>query len=263
MRGAILDLCIEGRGKVTVEILVEQQRLLEEVSATYRRDSEQDNRMRELCIRTMRPWMSKTDSVLEVGCSDGFMTEMLSGMAETVDVVEASARFAELARHRGLPNVSVHHGMVESYVPHRRFDKIALSWVLTHVLDASQLLQTLRGWLSERGLMFVVVPNARVLSRQLALHMGLVDDLYQLTENDRKHGHKRVYDRVTLRRQLEGAGFDVVSECGLMLKPLADFQMDQLYERGVLVEEHIEGLFRLRLEYPDSASAIFCVCRAK
>jgi hypothetical protein len=54
-----------------------------------------------------------------------------------------------------------------------------------------------------------------------------------------------------------------VSQGGLMLKPLADYQMDILYQQQVLQEAHVDGLFRLGLEYPDFASAVFSIARVK
>ena len=35
----------------------------------------------------------------------------------------------------------------------------------------------------------VAVPNAQSVSRQLAQELGFVEDLLDLTENDRAHGH--------------------------------------------------------------------------
>ena len=107
------------------------------------------------------------------------------------------------------------------------------------------------------------MPNARALSRQLALHMGLLKDLKELTENDHNHGHRRVYDRVTINADIAAAGFENVSQGGIMLKILADFQMDQLIDNGMLRDQQIDGLYSLGLEYPDLCGSLFSVCRIK
>jgi hypothetical protein len=117
--------------------------------------------------------------------------------------------------------------------------------------------------LKSDGLLMIVVPNARALSRQLALHMGLISDLKALTENDRNHGHRRVYDRVSLDRDIKSAGFENLCQGGIMLKILADFQMDELISMQVLQDEHIDGLYGLGLEYPDLCGSLFSVCRPK
>lgn len=190
------------------------------------------------------------------------MTDLLSRRVARLEVVEAADTFLQTARARGLPNVRFHHSMIEAFRPTTRFDAIFATWVLTHLTDPAATLAHLRGLLAPGGLLFVAVPNARVLSRQLAMHMGLIPDLYALTDNDRNHGHQRAYDRKLLNRELDGAGFETIDQGGLMLKILADQQMDQLFADGMLGEPHAEAFYRMGREYPDLASAIFSVCKS-
>jgi len=133
--------------------------------------------------------------------------------------------------------------------------------VLEHVHDAVDFLKLAGKLLTDDGLLFVVVPNARAASRQLARHMRLLDDLFVLTPNDINHGHRRVYDRTLLNRDIEAAGLLQIGQGGLLLKLLADFQMDKLIESGVLGEPQLEGLYKMGLEYPDLAGSLFSICR--
>ncbi|BBL71579.1 class I SAM-dependent methyltransferase [Methylogaea oryzae] len=242
---------------------LEQQAFLERISQSYRRESPQDDIVRRQCVQTFEPWLDATQSGLEIGCSDGQMSELLAQRLNTLDVVEASATFLQALERRGLDNVTAHHGLIEQFRPTRRYQRIFATWVLTHLPDPTQVLTRLKDLLAPDGLLFVVVPNARSLSRQLALHMGLVGDLYELTENDRNHGHRRAYDRARLDRETRACGYDTVAQGGLMLKILADYQMDQLYRDGMLNGDHVEGFRRLGLEYPDLSSAIYSVCRVR
>lgn len=133
--------------------------------------------------------------------------------------------------------------------------------MLTHLVDVPHVLNRIKSLLRPSGLVFVAVPNSRVLSRQLALNMNLIPDLYSLSENDRNHGHRRAYDRPKLDREIGDAGFEVIARGGLMLKPFADFQMDELYEAGFLNKDHVEGLYKLGQQIPELASAIYSVCK--
>jgi hypothetical protein len=47
------------------------------------------------------------------------------------------------------------------------------------------------------------------------------------------------------------------------LKLLADFQMDQLIDQGMLKDQHLDGLYALGLEYPDLCGSLFSVCKLK
>ena len=241
--------------------LSNQRALLDGVATTYRRNSAQDDVMRKLCVRTFAPWLRQHQSALEVGCSDGKMTEMLAAHVREIDVVEATAFFLAEARKRNVPNATFHHAMIEQFEPDKKYDRIFATWILTHMVDAASALVHLRGLLAPGGLLLVTVPNVRVLSRQLALHMGLLSDLYGLSDNDRAHGHVRAYDRQRLNLEIRQAGFEPVEQGGLMLKILADYQMDALFDSKLLGDQHVEGFYRLGREYPDLCSAIYSVCR--
>ena len=245
------------------EYIADEKAFLEKVFHTYSVDScHQTAIMRQLIVRTFKPFINGGCG-LELGCSDGFMTEMLSASLSHLDVVDGSRQFIAEARSRGLSNVSFIEALFEEFATETRYDFVFASYILEHVFDPIAIMKMARSVLKPDGLLMIVVPNARALSRQLALHMGLIDDLKALTENDRNHGHRRVYDRVTLGRDLESAGFENLTQGGIMLKILADFQMDELISNRVLQDKHIDGLYRLGLEYPDLCGSLFSICRPK
>jgi hypothetical protein len=61
---------------------------------------------------------------------------------------------------------------------------------------------------------------------------------------------------------IKEAGLTQVGQGGLLLKLLADFQMDKMVEAGILGEPQIDGLYKMGLEYPHFAGSLFSVCRA-
>ena len=238
----------------------EELEFLKRVYSTYTVDvSKQTAKMRELAVRTFSPYL-KGGTCLELGCSDGFMTELLAQKVENLVVVDGSKEFLSQARERGLSNVTFEFGLFENYRSVHKFDYIVASYILEHVKDPVRILKNAKSLMSSSGKLFVVVPNARALSRQLALHMGYIKDLKYLTDNDLNHGHRRVYDRASLNADLNAAGFTSIHEGGLMLKLLADFQMDQLFESNFLSDDHVNGLYKLGLEYPDLCGSLFNVC---
>jgi 2-polyprenyl-3-methyl-5-hydroxy-6-metoxy-1,4-benzoquinol methylase len=243
--------------------IADEKAFLEKASHTYTVDtSHQTATMRQLIVRTFRPFI-KGGCGLELGCSDGFMTEMLSATLSHLDVVDGSQKFLAEARARKLSNVSFIETLFEEFESETRYDYVFASYILEHVFDPIAIMKMAKSVLKSDGLLMIVVPNARALSRQLALHMGLISDLKALTENDRNHGHRRVYDRVSLDRDIKSAGFENLCQGGIMLKILADFQMDELISMQVLQDEHIDGLYGLGLEYPDLCGSLFSVCRPK
>ncbi len=235
---------------------------LESVIDTYvTSESPQDRLIKTLAVRTFAPFMRPGGRALEFGCCDGFMTSLIAPLCDHLTVIDGSKTFIEMAKKRVPQNVSFVHTLFEDYAPEQKFDYVFATYVLEHVSDSIEFLKLAHSLLSPHGLLFIVVPNARALSRQLARHMGLLDSLFTLTPNDINHGHRRVYDRVSLNRDLDAASLLQVSQGGLLLKLLADFQMDKLLQSSVLGEPQTEGLYKMGLEYPDLAGSLFSVCR--
>jgi len=247
----------------TEKFIAAEKEFLDKVYHTYTVDtSAQTMAMRKLIVRTFRPYL-KGGRGLELGCSDGFMTEMIAQKLDRLDVVDGSKKFLEEAAKRNLPGVRFIDSLFEEFTATDRYGYVFASYILEHVHDPVAVMKMARTVLEPDGLLFIIVPNARALSRQLALHMGLLKDLKDLTENDRNHGHRRVYDRVALNGDIAAAGFENLSQGGVMLKILADFQLDQLIGNGMLKDEHIDGLYSLGLEYPDLCGSLFSVCRIR
>lgn len=247
--------------KINRTFVARERRFLDKVYSTYTVDtSSQTMVMRKLIARTFEPFLHGGRG-LELGCSDGFMTEILSKQVDRLDVVDGSRKFLAEASKRKLPNVRFVYSLFEEFKTREKYDYVFASYILEHVFDPVAVMKMARTVLKPDGRLLIVVPNARALSRQLALHMGLLKDLKELTENDHNHGHRRVYDRVALNRHITEAGFENVAQGGIMLKILADFQMDQLLSGGMLKDQHVDGLYALGLEYPDLCGSLFSVCR--
>ena len=244
----------------------DEMKFLESVINTYvTSDSSQDRLIKSLAIRTFKPYINQKGPrrTLEFGCCDGFMTSLISDMVDDLTVVDGSQTFIDIASKKVNNDVKFVHTLFEDFNPDKKFDYIFATYVLEHVNDSVGFLSLVKNLLNENGLLFLVVPNARALSRQLARHMGLLEDLYALTPNDINHGHRRVYDRVLLDRDIDKVGLVQVGQGGLLLKLLADFQMDKLIDSGVLGEQQQEGLYKMGLEYPDLAGSLFSICKAK
>lgn len=242
----------------------DEKKFLESVYQTYTvHDSSQTREMRGLIFKTFEPFINPNGVGLELGCSDGLLTEMLSKNLKSLDVVDGSKKFIDEAIKRPLKNVNFIYSLFEEFSSQKKYDFIFASYILEHVLNPIQILKIVADYLKPNGLAFIVVPNSRALSRQLAFHMGLIDDLKTLTQNDIGHGHRRVYDRASLNMDIEAANLEHISQGGIMLKILADFQMDELIDSNFLQKKHLDGLYKLGLEFPDFCGSLFSICRRK
>lgn len=238
---------------------------LEATGETYAKGSPQDQVIRGLIARTFAPYLRPTMCGLQLGYAEGVDTALFAPLLQHLDVVEGNPTFFEAGCADPLPHVTMHHDLFETFLPkvENTYDAVFAVYVLEHVEDPVQLLRLARTSLKEKGVLFAVVPNANALSRQLALHMGILPSLTDLTPRDLEHGHRRVYDCNTLAQHVESAGLHIIAQGGVMLKILADFQLDQLLQLGILGEAQVDGLYSLGHKYPELCGSLYAVCASE
>jgi 2-polyprenyl-3-methyl-5-hydroxy-6-metoxy-1,4-benzoquinol methylase len=141
------------------------------------------------------------------------------------------------------------------------FDNIFLTHVLEHIDDPVKVLKRINNeWLSKKGRLFLVCPNANAPSRQIAVKMGLISHNTAITEQEAAHGHKRTYTADTLEKDIRQAGLKVIHRSGIFFKALANFQWDQLLKTDIITKEYLEGCYQFGQLYPDLCASIFLVC---
>lgn len=217
--------------------------------------------MRKLMIRKCEPYIPEKAVALELGCEIGYMTSLISPLVKHLDVIEGSESFIKEAEKRNLPNVVFGHALFEELFIKDYYDCVFLSHVVEHLVDPQDVLSKVRASLKNGGWIFVTVPNAYALSRQLAQAMGIVDNVFGLTPNDVRGGHRRVYDKIGIMKEIEDADFELVDVSGVLLKPFCDIQMDKLIDDGFLKKEHLEGLLKLGESYAGLCGDIFVAAR--
>ena len=196
---------------------------------------------------------------LELGCSSGYSTLCLSELVCELDVVDGSRkmldRLDDAVQSKG--NVNLIYSLFEELCGVGKYDYIFCSYVMEHVADPASIIEICYKLLKEGGKMFITVPNARALSRQMALKMKLISSLYDLTENDIAHGHRRVYDLVSLELLVRDSKFCLEQIGGTFIKPYADFQINEMIKNNIIGFEQLEGMQLLAEDYPDLSGSIY------
>lgn len=190
---------------------------------------------------------------LELGPAEGMMTSLLDQQFSSLTLVDGSDRFCDALRER-FPAAEVVHSLFEEFSPGRQFDAIVLGHVLEHVADPRALLASAREWLEPGGEVYAAVPNARSLHRQAAVLMGLLAEEKEMSEADIHHGHRRVYDPESFRRDVLAAGLRIKVFGGYWIKPLSNAQIDASW-----TPEAVRAFMALGERYPDIAAEIYVV----
>ena len=200
-----------------------------------------------------RHW--RPGSCLELGPAEGLATASLVKQFDDLTCVEGSEIFCRALRERH-SGIDVVCSLFEHYDPRRAFDNIVLGHVLEHVENPVAILARARPWLSPHGRLFAAVPNARSLHRQMGVVMGLLATEHTLNPTDLRHGHRRVYDPESFRRDFAAAGLQIEIFGGYWIKTAANSHIEAHW-----TPEMIEAAMVVGERYPDVAAEIYVLAR--
>jgi SAM-dependent methyltransferase len=179
----------------------------------------------------------------------------LHSMLENYWIVEGSNNvIEEFTARLSLPaNVHIVNELFERFLPEQPVDGIEMGFVLEHVDDPLSLLQKYAKFLKPGGSIFIAVPNANSLHRQVGVEAGLLNSIYNLGKEDLASGHQRYFDMQSLTQLVDEAGLTIANSEGLFLKPIATSQMKALD----LSPQVLQAFLKVGLKYPEIAN---CIC---
>ena len=217
----------------------------------------------------MHPYMIKAfephfvqGSCLELGSFKGDFTKRLLPYFDYITCVEASSEAINEAQDKIRNDVRWVEGRFEDIKLPTKYDNIIITHVLEHIENPVKLLKKIKDeWLSDKGKLFIVVPNANAPSRQIAVKMGLIEHNTSITPSEKEHGHNITYSLDVLESHAKEAGLDVTTRSGIFFKALANFQWDQLLQTDIISKEYLDGCYDLGQQYPDLCSSIMLICK--
>ena len=218
----------------------------------------------------MHPYMIKAftpfkveGKALELGCYKGAFTKRLQEIFNDITCVEASTEaLNEAVNYVTDEKIQFINARFEDVQLEKQYDNIFLTHVLEHIDERVGLLNKINiEWLTKKGVLFVVCPNAHAASRQIAVKMGIMNSCEAVTEGELKHGHRLTYTLDTLRQDILKSGLEIVHESGIFFKPFANFQWDKLLNTDIVTKEYLDGCYELGKEYPDLCSSIYFICK--
>lgn len=220
-----------------------------------------DYLMHQYMMKTFQPWISADGKALEMGCYKGEFTQLLTQEYGSVTVVDGSSELIGVAKQRqGLEKVKFIHSTFEAADLNEKFDAIFLIHTLEHLDDGVAVLKKINHWLSDKGIVFLVVPNAYAASRQIAVKMGLIPSNNAVSAGEWQHGHRRTYSFDTLELDATNAGLNIIHRGGVFFKALANFQFDIMLKNKIIDQQYMDGCYKLGMQYPELCASIFLVC---
>lgn len=112
--------------------------------------------------RALAPYLTRGDRILDAGAGGGEVVYVLRQLGFDASGLEPDEQYARHAREAlGIP---VATGFVQDTTfPPGSFDVVTMYHALEHVEDPSAILARLRGWMVERGVLVIEVPNVEAV----------------------------------------------------------------------------------------------------
>lgn len=197
------------------------------------------------------------ESLLDLPCGDGTLTGLFARHFERVVGVDASSKHLKIARERA-PQAEFYESLIEEFNTDERFDNVVMLNILEHVNDPISILRKAASLLKEKGTLIVHVPNANAINRHIAVKMGTLESLEELSPFDiNVAGHRRSYTLDSLKNEFTDAGLNIVSTGGIFYKMLSTAQMDWFLKNGPWQEGGF-GWGRIGAENARDWKAEFC-----
>lgn len=200
--------------------------------------------------------------ILVLGYGDGELLDGLINNFEYITLIEGSKKLVKIAsdRYKNIPKLTIVNKYFEDYFVEddSKFNAILGNHVLEHIDDPVSFLKHSKTWLKNDGIAFFTVPNATSLHRRVGVELGMLESVYDLSEQDRLVGHKRVYDRNQLDCDLISGGYSSIRQGGFNIKLLSQKQMlDWPHDLH-------DAIFKISLKCPDDiCSNLFSLCKIK
>ena len=201
-------------------------------SAIYDPDTDFDARYTMATVRRIAERVAPGDRVLELGCATGLMTAYLADGGARVTGIDRSDAYLDRARARlGDRATLIRAGLAEpgwEALAGGGFDHVLLCNLVHELPDPVDLLRRAAGLLAPDGLVHLSLQNPDSIHRLVAVEMGLIEDVREVSARGDRFGTLGLWGVDDLARLAREAGLGVVAWEGVMLKPLPNGMMAEL-----------------------------------
>lgn len=203
----------------------------------YDPDTDFDRRYTDATAARIAERVAPGQRVLELGCATGLMTAALAAAGARVTAIDRSEEYLARARERvGERATLLCTGLEETgweETTGSGFDHVLACNLVHEMDDPVALLARASSVLAPAGLVHLTLQNPDSIHRLVALEMGLIEDVRDVSARGRRYGTLGLWTADELEDLARDAGLGVVTREGVMLKPLPNALMAEL-PAGVL-----------------------------
>ena len=190
--------------------------------------------------------------MLEIGCADGTMTELLVKHAKKLDVVEPCEKYCDMVKKlAGIGNV--YNCFLHEIASPQQYDIILCAGLIHHIENVVSFMNLLKSFMLTSGVILATVPNIKSLHRRIGVKMGLLKTESGDSDRNIRFAQPGRYDLYKFKKLFEDNDFKIIETYGYMIKPFSSEIMETLD----LNDNQIKGLFEIGKEFQEISSQIY------
>jgi 2-polyprenyl-3-methyl-5-hydroxy-6-metoxy-1,4-benzoquinol methylase len=206
-------------------------------------------------------------NILEIGCGFEPVFQYMDDF-DSMTVVDPGIEFIEHAKNISKHKSSIRciHGFFEEVIPEllqQTYDFILVSSLLHELESPGIFLETLKSVCSANTILHVNAPNAFSIHRILASEIGLIADVFQKSEAQKKLQQFSTFSIDSLKELLETKQFEIIKSGSYFIKPFTHGQMNDMLNSNIIDDKVLDGLYDLTKYIPEYGSEIFVDCQMK
>jgi len=212
----------------------------------------------------------KPKRILEIGCGNDPLFLHYNKFEEFC-IVEPSTRFFENAvkvagTNDNTERIVIRNNFLENdldFLKDKNFDFVILAGLLHEVESPSIMLESVHRIINEDAILHINVPNAHSLHRLIALHAGLIEDICELSESNKRFQQNTVFQLDQIKHLLVENSFEILDYGTIFIKPFTHSQMQKLVDLEILNDAIMDGLFKATSTLSDLGSEIYLNVKVK
>lgn len=163
-------------------------------ASSYDKEEENDKKTYKLIIEKTKRFLKSTDSVLDLGCGTGLVSNKISKVVKNIDAIDFSSKMVEIAKDKALKlnykNINyIHTTVFNSQLKTSSYDVILCFYTFHLLENAQETLNRIKKLLKPNGILISATPCMGESPVQASLFsllnkMGLVPKFEQFKRFD-------------------------------------------------------------------------------
>lgn len=204
-------------------------------------------------------------NILEIGCGYNPIFEHYSDF-NSMTIVELDPHFFQdaIKKATGKLNIKIINKPIQDSTSElgSNFDVILISGFLHEIDNPEEVLTLIKKISNPSTRVISFVPNAKSFHRVLAYEAGLISQINDFSDNDKKFGRRLVWDMNSFSELFIACGYQVEEIETYFIKPFAHSQMRKLIDDGIFTNQVLDGLNNMIKYMPDMGCEIAIVAKS-